>query len=240
MAEEFLNRLEKIEESINQLGETLKRMITILGTVTEIKSEVRTAKEEILQAISSSAPAASGSAPAEDNRELARMVVEEVGAIRVFVQQSMESLKTDVMDMIAEIPTPAPVAAAPPPSPAPAQPAPTPTPTPAPAPARAPAPSAAAAMTSSLPADRAMKVAAQLENILASMKMGCKAGEVMDAMNEAKGEISRIVESDPITVKIDGWMGIVSGYPKRHELQARDILKLKKDLRDEIPKYMPA
>ncbi|MHA2187418.1 MAG: hypothetical protein ACW99V_04190, partial [Candidatus Thorarchaeota archaeon] len=51
MAEQFLNRLDKIEEKIEGLGETLKRMITILGTVTEIKSEVRQAKDETLDAI---------------------------------------------------------------------------------------------------------------------------------------------------------------------------------------------
>ena len=50
----------------------------------------------------------------------------------------------------------------------------------------------------------------------------------------------KIVPSDPIMVKMDRWIGTVSAYPKRHELQARDILKLKKDLKTEIPKYRPA
>ena len=83
MAEQFLGRLTKIEESINQLGETLKRMITILGTVTEIKSEVRVTKDEIIAALGNQpAPA-----PVADNQEaLASMVVQEVGAIRVFIQ----------------------------------------------------------------------------------------------------------------------------------------------------------
>ena len=62
MAEQFLSRLNKMEDSINQLGETLKRMITILGTVTEIKSEVRTAKDEIIQALANS-PSAAPAAP---------------------------------------------------------------------------------------------------------------------------------------------------------------------------------
>ena len=59
-------------------------------------------------------------------------------------------------------------------------------------------------------------------------------------MNDAKVEIMKIVPSDPIMVKIDKWAGLVGNYSKRHELQAKDILKLKKDLREEIPKYRPA
>jgi hypothetical protein len=121
MAEQFLGRLTKIEDSINQLGETLKRMITILGTVTEIKSEVRVAKDEIIAALEKQAQAA----PAADNQEaLASMVVQEVGAIRVFVQESMEKLRNEMLEIIKEMP--APVAPA-----APAPVAPTPTPTPA-------------------------------------------------------------------------------------------------------------
>src|SRR4030042_1299385 len=98
MAEQFLNRLNKMDESIHQLGETLKRMITILGTVTEIKSEVRGAKEEIIRALASK-PAA---APIEHDHtdELAKMVVQEVGDVRVFVQQSMESLKNDMVELL--------------------------------------------------------------------------------------------------------------------------------------------
>lgn len=226
MAEQFLNRLNKIEESINQLGETLKRMITILGTVTEIKSEVRTSKEEILEALkkTASAPAA---APSEDNTELAKMVVQEVGAVRVFVQESMETLKKELSAMLSEIEIPAPAAPV----------------APAAAPAATPAPAAAeeiAGAPPSLGADRGMKVADQLERIVDSMKMGCVAGDVLDVMGEVKAEIMKIVPSDPIMVKIDKWAGVVAGYPKRNELQARDILKLKKDLRDEIPKYRPA
>ncbi|RLI55352.1 MAG: hypothetical protein DRO87_02645 [Candidatus Thorarchaeota archaeon] len=232
MAEQFLNRLEKIEASINQLGETLKRMITILGTVTEIKSEVRVAKDEIISVVKESPAQAAPATSGEDNRELARMVVEEVGAIRVFVQESMENLKAEVAQMVANIPAPAPPpAAAPPPEAQPvAAPAAPPPPTPAPM----------AGAPSSLPADRAMQIAKELEKILGSMKMGCKAGDVLDIMTEAKDEIMRIVPSDPVMVKIDSWVGVVAGYPKRNELQARDILKLKKDIRAEIPKYMPA
>ena len=64
MAEQFLSRLNQIEDSINQLGETLKRMITILGSVTEMKSDIRGAKDEILQALANlPAPTAAG-APA--------------------------------------------------------------------------------------------------------------------------------------------------------------------------------
>ncbi len=70
--------------------------------------------------------------------------------------------------------------------------------------------------------------------------MGCVAGKVLDIMSEAKAEIEKIVPSDPIMVKMDKWAGTVSNYPKRKELQARDILKIKKDIKGEIPKYRPA
>lgn len=230
MAEQFLSRLNKMEESINQLGETLKRMITILGTVTEIKSEVRVAKDEILQALANQpAPAI-----AHDNTdEFAKMVVQEVGAVRVFVQESVEKLKIDMTQVLEEMvesitsvaATPAPV---------------THTPEPAPKAAQAPPQEAPVYESSSIPADRAMQVADQLERILDSLKMGCISGDVMDTMMEAKVEIMKIVPSDPIMVKIDKWSGIVSSYPKRNELQARDVIKLKKDLKDEIPKYRPA
>ena len=253
MAEQFLSRLNKMEDSINQLGETLKRMITILGTVTEIKSEVRQAKDEILQALANMPSAAPSATPVVDNTdEYAKMVVQEVGAVRVFVQESVESLKNDMMGLLNEMvigletaaSAPPPVAPAPAPAPAAAptpvpEPAPTPAPEPAPAPVEIPAESAAA-MSSSISPDRAMKVADQLDIILKSLKMGCVAGKVLDTMTDAKAEIMKIVPSDPIMVKMDKWAGTVSAYPKRKELQARDILKLKKDLKAEIPKYRPA
>jgi hypothetical protein len=247
MAEQFLNKLTKIEESINQLGETLKRMITILGTVTEIKSELRGAKDEILTALGNLPQPA----PETDNQEaLASMVVQEVGAVRVFVQESMEKLRNEIIQIIENMPTPAP-APAPVPTPAPA-PAPVPTPAPAapvtppstpaptPEPQAAPAPAPAAAAPSSIPADRAMQIASHLNTIIKSLKMGCKAGPVLDTMAEARAEIEKIVPSDPIMVHIDRWAGVVGGYQKRKELQARDILKLKKEIKAEIPKYRPA
>ncbi|MHA1964030.1 MAG: hypothetical protein ACXACG_15565 [Candidatus Thorarchaeota archaeon] len=222
MAEQFLSRLTKIEESINQLGETLKRMITILGTVTEIKSEVRVAKEEIISALGNQAK----DAPAPDNQEaLASMVVQEVGAIRVFVQESMEKLRNEMIQIIENMPAPA--------APAPAPVAPAPAPAPAPTPAATVAPS-------SIPADRSMQIADNLDSIIKSLKMGCKAGAVLDTMAEAKAAITKIVPSDPIMVHIDRWAGVVGGYQKRKELQARDILKLKKEIKAEIPKYRPA
>ncbi len=235
MAEQFLGRLTKIEESINQLGETLKRMITILGTVTEIKSEVRGAKDEIIAALAKQPQAA----PAPDNQEaLASMVVQEVGAIRVFVQESMEKLRNEMIQIIENMPQPAPAAPAPAPTPAPA-PAPEPTPAPTPAPEPAPEPAQSAA-PSTVPADRAMQIADHLQSIVKSLKMGCKAGDVLDAMAESKAAIMKIVPSDPIMVHIDRWAGVVGGYQKRKELQARDILKLKKEIKAEIPKYKPA
>ncbi|TFG34923.1 hypothetical protein EU527_01045 [Candidatus Thorarchaeota archaeon] len=230
MAEQFLSRLNKMEESINQLGETLKRMITILGTVTEIKSEIRVAKDEILQAIANQpAPVTH----ADNTDEYAKMVIQEVGAVRVFVQESMEKFKNDMSSILEEMvesitaiaatPTPAPATYATHATPAPAQEYETPV-----------------YESSSIPADRAMKVADHLEKILDSLKMGCISGDVLEVMIEAKAEIMKIVPSDPIMVKIDKWSGLVSSYPKRNELQARDVIKLKKDLKDEIPKYRPA
>ncbi|MGD9396392.1 MAG: hypothetical protein PVJ05_08200 [Candidatus Thorarchaeota archaeon] len=234
MAEQFLGRLTKIEESINQLGETLKRMITILGTVTEIKSEVRGAKDEIIAALGKQAQAA----PAADNQEaLAAMVVQEVGAVRVFVQEAVEQIRQEMRDLVKQIPAPAP------PAPAPVAPTPAPKPKPAAAPPPTPAPPPAPAPTaapSSVPADRAMQIADNLDSIIKSLKMGCKAGTVLDAMAEAKAAIEKIVPSDPIMVRIDQWAGVVGGYQKRKELQARDILKLKKEIKAEIPKYRPA
>jgi len=129
-----------------------------------------------------------------------------------------------------------------------AAPAPAPAPTPAPVAPAAPdpepivqiEPTPAAPAVVSIPADRAMKVADQLDIILKSLKMGCIAGKVLDTMTEAKAEIMKIVPSDPVMVKMDKWAGTVSAYPKRKELQARDILKIKKGIKAEIPKYRPA
>jgi hypothetical protein len=220
-------------------------MITILGTVTEIKSEVRVSKDEIIAALGNLPEPTSTS----DNSEaLASMVVQEVGAIRVFVQESIENLRKEMMQLvanhrdeitkaIANMPAPAPT---PKPTPKPkAAPAPQPAPVPAPTPAPEPVaidPSAA----SSLPADKAMQIAGHLNSIVKSLKMGCKAGAVLTAMDEAKESIMKIVPSDPIMVAIDRWAGVVGGYQKRKELQARDILKLKKEIKAEIPKYQPA
>jgi hypothetical protein len=135
-------------------------------------------------------------------------------------------------------------ATAPPPAAPTSAPAPDPEPAAAPSPEPEPIiqvePAPAEPAVVSISADRAMKVADQLELILKSLKMGCVAGNVLDTMTEAKAEIMKIVPSDPIMVKMDKWAGTVSAYPKRKELQARDILKLKKDLKAEIPKYRPA
>ena len=248
MAEQFLSRLNQIEDSINQLGETLKRMITILGSVTDMKSDIRAAKDEILQALANlPAPAPAAAVVDDSTDEYAKMVVQEVGAVRVFVQEAVETLRNDMMGLFNDMTTkmesaadaaPAPVAPAPAPAPA-AAPEPAPVYTePEPVIQVEPAPEAPTVV--SIPADRAMKVADQLEIILKSLKMGCIAGEVLDAMTEAKAEIMKVVPSDPVMVKMDKWAGTVSAYPKRKELQARDILKLKKELKAEIPKYRPA
>lgn len=234
MAEQFLSRLNKIEESINQLGETLKRMITILGTVTEIKSEIRVAKDAILQSIANQpAPAIQS----DNSDELAKMVVQEVGAVRVFVQESMENLKNDMTVALGEMVESITSIAAAPASPQVIY---APKPEVARSSARAPPQETPTYDSSSIPVGRAMQVADQLEKILDSLKMGCISGDVLDAMVEAKTEIMKIVPSDPIMVKLDKWSGLVGSYPKRNELQARDVIKLKKDLKDEIPKYRPA
>lgn len=234
MAEQFLNRLNKMDESINQLGETLKRMITILGTVTEIKSEIRVAKEEVIKAIS----ALPKTSPAQHDHsdELAKMVVEEVGAVRVFVQQATESLRNEMIEILQEMI-----------SNVQAQQAAVPVAAPAAAPrasARAAPPvqvqeeeEEAAAIPSSLPADRSLKIADELIAVMNSLKMGCVAGDVLEALSFAKDSIMNTVPSDPIMVKIDKWVGLVGNYPKRNELQARDVIKLKKDLKEEISRY---
>ena len=234
MAEQFLSRLNKIEESINQLGETLKRMITILGTVTEIKSEVRVAKDEILQAIAN-IPAPQPSVHADNTDEFAKMVVQEVGSVRVFIHESIDNFKNELSLLIKEMTeTLSEIASTPAPPAAPVTYAAPATPT------EAPETAAPVYESTSIPADRAMQVADQLEKILGSLKMGCISGEVLEIMTEAKAEITKIVPSDPIMVKIDKWAGLVSSYPKRNELQARDVVKLKKDIKEEIPKYQPA
>jgi hypothetical protein len=228
MAEQFLNRLNKMEESINQLGETLKRMITILGTVTEIKSEVRVAKEEIIKALGA-LPKAAPAQP-DHSDELAKMVVQEVGAVRVFVQQSMETLRNEMIELLQEMISAAQVQQVAAPVVAPTS----------PAPKRAPPPvyeEEEAPIQSSLPADRSMKIADELTAIMNSLKMGCVAGDVLEALSTAKESIMSTVPSDPIMVKIDKWVGLVGNYPKRNELQARDVIKLKKDLKEEISRY---
>ncbi|MHA2023643.1 MAG: hypothetical protein ACTSWQ_08285, partial [Candidatus Thorarchaeota archaeon] len=134
MAEQFLSRLNQIEDSINQLGETLKRMITILGSVTEMKSDIRVAKDEILQALANLPASAPTGAPAEDNTdEYAKMVVQEVGAVRVFVQEAVEAIKNDMRGLFSELDMKIDaVAAAPPPEPVAPAPAPALTPEPEP------------------------------------------------------------------------------------------------------------
>ncbi|TXT55170.1 MAG: hypothetical protein BAJATHORv1_40079 [Candidatus Thorarchaeota archaeon] len=221
MAEEFLGRLTEIEKSIQGLGETLKRMVTILTTVTEVKTELRVAKSEIIDAISSITSIESTPAPPIESispEDIKLIVKGELDELHSFIETSMESLKEEIFEEIQNMP--APVVAAPA--------AATSTGAPAPTPAGV-----------STPPDKAMKIADLLDNIIDSLKMGCVAGEVLDIMNETKAEIQKLVESDPITVKIDKWAGIISGYSKRHEVKARDVLAVKKELREEIKKYRP-
>ncbi len=282
MAEQFLNKLNEIETKVQALGETLKRMITILGAITEIKSEVRIAKEEILEQLktmsspeeslsaelaqlvvtevraakdeilsapamtSAKAPAGEGTASADTER-LAEMIKTEIGFLGKFLGEQLEAFKQELLETVKsiEVPAPAPAAAAPvaaaQAATAPAQPSVAAPAAAAPAAQEAPPPAAAPATAPSrVSLEQGLKIVEQLERIIASMKMGCIAGDVLATMNDAKAEIMKVTPSDPIMVKIDRWASVVSSYQKRHQLQARDILKLKKEIRAEIPKYKPA
>ncbi len=227
MAEEFVNRLNKIDKNIEYLGETLKRMITILATVTEVKSDVRQAKEEILEALkdlpsSIPKPEAALAEPTISVEDISAIIKAEMTSFMEFVDESIESMKSELDEAISKIPASIPTAVS------------------AAAPVSGAAETPVPVMASSLSPDRAMKVADHLEAILASLKMGCVAGDVIDTMTEAKSEIMKLVPSDQIMVKIDKWAGVVNTYNLRHELQARDILKLKKEIKAEIPSYRPA
>ncbi|MHA1247847.1 MAG: hypothetical protein ACTSPE_11005 [Candidatus Thorarchaeota archaeon] len=263
MAEQFLSRLAEIEKKVEGLGETLRRMVTILTAVTEIKSEmavmrdqilsaigtsegsapeaklseelvqlvvaeVRAAKDEILSAVSSGQVSGGPIGSGTDTEQLAEMIKTEMGFLGKFLGERIEAFKEELLQTIQSSQPTAPAA---PPTVdvgAPAQ-------TPPPPPAHAPPPPAG----SHLPLEKRMKVAEQLERIIKAMKMGCVAGDVLEVMTDAKAEIMKITPSDPIMVKIDKWASVVAAYSKRHELQARDILKLKKEIREEIPKYRP-
>ncbi len=214
MAEQFLSRLSQIEASIASLGETLKRMITILTSVTEIKSELRVTKQEILDAVSKQAQAR---APAGSD-ETSRVVREEFQRLERSLTESIERLRTEIADSIRSIQTAAPAYGGE-------------------AQAAAVATSPAA---SRVPADKAMQVADVLQGIIGSLKMGCIAGDVVQTLADSKTAIMKIVPSDAAMVKIDRWTGMIAAYPKRNELQAKDILKLKQEIKAEIAKYQPA
>ncbi|TFG14453.1 hypothetical protein EU537_03270 [Candidatus Thorarchaeota archaeon] len=220
MAEEFLNRLDQIEEKIEGLGETLKRMITILSSTTDIKSDVRAAKDDILEAISTSQTTAEGFAGISQD-EVRSIVTEELESFSKRLDERFQTISDKMVssfeEMIASVPQQAPKTTA--------------------AVQASPQGEATVPSTSSIPGDRSIKVADELQRILDSLKMGCVAGDVLDTMTEAKENIMKIVPSDPIMVKIDKWAAIVKSYNLRHELQARDILKIKNELREEIPKY---
>ncbi|MCK4279753.1 MAG: hypothetical protein KAW94_04175 [Candidatus Thorarchaeota archaeon] len=239
MAEQFLSRLTEIESSIASLGETLKRMVTLLSALNEIKSEVRIATEQIMTAIQT-IPQTQAQAGVQE--ATLATIRGDLASLNTSVNSALESFRQEMQTMVQNIPVPAsaPIAA-PPTTPTPA-PAPTPAPTPAPAPAQVtPAPVEAPIVTGgSLSPHGSMGIAAQLEAIVATLKMGCKAGTVLDQMASSKAEIIKIVPSDPIMVKIDKWNGIVAAVPRRKELQARDILKIKKEMKKEIKRYQPA
>jgi hypothetical protein len=204
MAEQFLSRLTEIESSIASLGETLKRMVTLLSALNEIKSEVRIATEQIMTAIQT-IPQAQAQAGIQEKTIVA--IRGDLATLSTSVTSTLDSFRQEIQTMVQNIPAPpiAPVAT----------PAPKPAPAPAPPPVQvAPAPvEAPIAAGGSVSPHAGMQIAAQLEAMVAS---------------------------DPIMVKIDKWNGIVAAVPRRKELQARDILKIKKDMKKEIKRYQPA
>ena len=161
MAEQFLSRLEKIEASIDSLGEMLTRMITLLGTVTELKSDLRVVKDEIIEGIKNIQPpaASEASAPGISAEQVTQIVKTEIEALTAFFDNTLGALKLELQATAAVAPPPAAIAAA------------------------APADIAGAPPRSSaLPHQQGMVVADNLENILKSLKMGCKAGNVLEVM----------------------------------------------------------
>jgi hypothetical protein len=233
LAEQFLSRLQDIEKAIAGLDDTLKRMVTILANMDEIRSDIRLTKDELLEAIRATPAPSSDSGGELDH--VAVLVKGQFDQIATFIGEAVEAMKDDIVDAMKRIQAAAPSTAVT--TSAPATPA---APVPAPEPeivVTQPAPTPA---TVTVPADKAMMIADELDSIIASLKMGCKAGDVLDQMDESKANILKVVESDPVMIKIDQWKGIVAAYPKRKELQARDILKIKKGIRAEIPKYRPA
>ena len=234
MAEQFLSRLQDIEKAIAGLDDTLKRMVTILANMDEIRSDIRLTKDELLETIKA-APAPSSDSGG-DLDHVAVLVKGQFDQIATFIGEALEATKEDLVVAMRQLQAAAPQVVTAAPAPAPAQAA---APA-APAPeivVTQPAPTPATVM---IPADKAMKIADELDNIIASLKMGCKAGDVIDQIDDSKANIQKLVESDPVMIKIDQWKGIVAAYPKRKELQARDILKIKKGIRAEVPKYRPA
>ena len=214
MAEQFLSRLSQIEASIASLGETLKRMITILTSVTEIKSELRVTKQEIVDAIAKQAQSRAPAASDDTNR----VVRDGFQKLETSLTESIERLRADINESIQNLQSGAPAYAA----------------------ESQAAPAATAPAASRVPTDKAMQIADILQGIIGSLKMGCLAGDVAQTLTDSKAAIMKIVPSDPAMVKIDRWVGMLASYPKRNELQAKDILKLKQEIKAEIAKYQPA
>lgn len=214
MAEQFLSRLTQIEANIASLGETLKRMITILTSVSEMRSDLKVTKQEILDALNKQAqmrtPAASdqtGQVVKEQFQRLENSLTEAIEQLRAEIAQSIQSIQLAAPAYGVE-PEAGRVASSP--------------------------------AASRAPADKAMQVADVLQGIIGSLKMGCLAGDVIQALADSKVAVMKILPSDPIMVKIDRWSGMVASYPKRNELQAKDILKLKQEIKAEIARYQPA
>jgi hypothetical protein len=189
-------------------------MITILTSVTEIKSELRVTKQEILDAVNKQAQTRSPAA----SDDTSRIVREEFQKLEKSLSDSIEQLRAEMAESIQNIQVAAPAYSAEPQV----------------------VTVAAPPVASKVPADKAMQVADILQGIIGSLKMGCLAGDVAQTLADSKSAIMKIVPSDPAMVKIDRWTGMVAGYPKRNELQAKDILKLKQEIKAEIARYQPA
>ncbi|MFW9800756.1 MAG: hypothetical protein ACFFD9_09985, partial [Candidatus Thorarchaeota archaeon] len=158
MAEEFLKRLTGIEKSIAALDDTLKRMITILGAMTEIRSDIRMAKDELLDAVTKTSN--TGGESGVNMEEIAALIKGQFDTIGKFINDAIEGTRDDLFAALKEISAPAPaVAARKAAAPAPKQ----------TSPEVAAAPQPTSVIVS---ADKAMKIANEIDKIIASLKMG--------------------------------------------------------------------
>jgi len=89
LAEQFLSRLQDIEKTIAGLDDTLKRMVTILANMDEIRSDIRLTKDEILEAIK--AVPASNSDSGGNLDHVADLVKGQFDQIATFIGKALEA-----------------------------------------------------------------------------------------------------------------------------------------------------